>query len=316
MPRPKGSKNKKRNKITKVEHPDKIVCQNIDCLKRGVQQNSINFYNINSTFLAKYPVCKVCLQRTMNPNDVDSVCATLKDMNVAFIKELWRNTCKKSPDNPFGSYMRQINSLPQYSGFTWADSRLESDKPIYGKALFTSENGEDYEDLESDFRITTEMLIRWGKKYTREQYMKLEDFYTKMKESNKIETPQEESYLKKLSIISMKMDIELEEGNYAQAKSLGDLYSKYMADSQFRTMDKTDADKTGGLRNFCSIYAEVESDDFIPPWEYYRKLKGIKQDIVDKTIMHIENFTLKLNKIESMITPPKDTPKLEADEEG
>ena len=114
----------------------------------------------------------------------------------------------------------------------------------------------------------------------------------------------------------MKMDIELEDGNYGQAKSLGDLFSKYMADSQFRAMDKTDADKTGGLRNFGMIYAEVESEGFIPPWETYRKIKGIKQDIVDKTIMHIENFTLKLNKIESMSTPPTDTPKLESDEKG
>jgi hypothetical protein len=71
-----------------------------------------------------------------------------------------------------------------------------------------------------------------------------------------------------------------------------------MADSKFRAMDKTDADKTGGVRNFCTIYSEVEKDGFIPPWEYYKKIKGIAQDIVDKTIMHIENFTLKLNKIE------------------
>jgi hypothetical protein len=79
-------------------------------------------------------------------------------------------------------------------------------------------------------------------------------------------------------------------------------------------MDKTDADKTGGIRSFSTIYAEVEKDGFIPPWEFYRKIKGIKQDIVDKTIMHIENFTLKLNKIEQMTTPPIDTPELEKDE--
>jgi hypothetical protein len=30
--------------------------------------------------------------------------------------------------------------------------------------------------------------------------------------------------------------------------------------------------------------------------------------------MHIENYILKLNKIETMTTPPNDTPKLELDE--
>jgi hypothetical protein len=164
------------------------------------------------------------------------------------------------------------------------------------------------------FDITNEMIIIWGKNHSEEEFMKLEDFYHKMKSANKIETPQDESYLRKLAVISMKLDEELEKGNYGQAKSLGDLFSKYMADSQFRAMDKTDADKTGGIRSFGMIYAEVEKDDFIPPWEYYRKLKGITQDTVDKTIMHIENFTLKLNKTESMTTPPLDTPLLELDE--
>lgn len=314
LPRLKGSKNlnKKDSKFSKM--PAKIVCQSPDCGKRGKEQVSGNFYNTNSSFMPKYPVCKTCLQKTMNPNDIQSICKILKDMNVAFIKDLWDNACEKSPDNPFGSYMRQINSLPQYKGYTWSESKMETEKPLYGKALNSTPNDTYKYDIEFD--ITPEMILRWGKKYSKEQYMILEDFYHKMKDSNKIETAQDESYLKKLAVISMKMDIELEDGNYGQAKSLGDLFSKYMADSQFRAMDKTDADKTGGLRNFGMIYAEVESEDFIPPWETYRKIKGIKQDIVDKTIMHIENFTLKLNKIESMTTPPIDTPKLESDEKG
>jgi hypothetical protein len=86
-----------------------------------------------------------------------------------------------------------------------------------------------------------------------------------------------------------------------------------MADSKFRAMDQTDASKTGGLRTFSQIYAEVEKDEFIPPWEEYRKVKGLEQDIVDKTIMHILNYTLKLNKAPQLIEPPEDTPKIEED---
>jgi hypothetical protein len=87
-----------------------------------------------------------------------------------------------------------------------------------------------------------------------------------------------------------------------------------MADSKFRAMDKTEADKTGGIRSFSMIYAEAESPDFIPPWEYYKKIKGISQDIVDKCIMHMENFILRLNRVEKMTTPPVDTPKITQDE--
>jgi hypothetical protein len=110
------------------------------------------------------------------------------------------------------------------------------------------------------------------------------------------------------------MDKALMAGNSGEAKQLGDLFSKYMADSKFRAMDKTDADKSGGIRRFCDIFAEVEKDDFIPPWEKYRKINGAKQDIVDKTIMFILNFMLKFNKSDKLVMPPSDTPKIDNDE--
>jgi hypothetical protein len=87
-----------------------------------------------------------------------------------------------------------------------------------------------------------------------------------------------------------------------------------MADSKFRAMDLTDATKTGGIRGFGQIYAEVEKDGFIPPWEDYAKIKGVDQDIIDKTIMYILNYTLKLNKIPQFIEPPEDTPKIKVDD--
>lgn len=40
------------------------------------------------------------------------------------------------------------------------------------------------------------------------------------------------------------------------------------------------------------------------------KIKGLTQDLVDKCIMHIENFTLRLNRAEKMTIPPSDTPKI------
>jgi hypothetical protein len=292
----------KNSKTVNKKVPQKMICQNPDCDKSGKEQSSINFYNTNSQLLPKYPVCKSCVQKNIDINNMQSVFDILKDMNIAFVKDVWISACENSPDNPFGSYMRQMNSLPQYRGLTWGDSITESKDESFNI---------NYMDI--DFKITPEIVARWGQ-HSKEDYMKLEQFYWDMKERNRIETPQEEIYLKKLAIISTKLDNELAAGNYTQAKALGDLFSKYMADSQFRAIDKTEADKTGGIRTFGQAYAESESEDFIPPWEYYRKLKGISQDIVDKTIMHIENHTLRMNKINIMTEPPSNTPKLEEGE--
>lgn len=248
-----------------------------------------------------FPVHKNCIQQYMGNNkDVGysgKVIDILRMLNRPYIHSSWiKNECN------FGKYLKEL-SLSQNKSLTFRDSEFTN-----GEINKITNEYSGYVDL--DFDVTKEMVLRWGQKYSPEEYNKLEMFYNDMKSKNRIETPQEETYLKKIAVISLKMDIELENGDMDKVKKLGDLLSKYMADSQFRTIDKSEADRTGGLRNFGAIYAEVEQKDHIPPWERFRKIKGLKQDLVDKTIMHIENFTLRLNKIQRMVEPPKDTPKI------
>jgi hypothetical protein len=277
------------------------------------------FYNSKNTLMhldGLSNICKTCLKEKLDVSNIKNVYEVLRSLNLPFIYKYWQKAIASNNDT-FGAYIRMVNGLKQLQNKTWDDS------------IFSDESGEsnqnsnmnNLKDSLDNINIDEEVILRWGTNHEKEDYIKLENFYKEMKDKNCIETPQDEDYLKKLSMISLKMDKELEAGHYDEVKKLGDLYSKYMADSKFRQMDKTEADKTGGIRNFSTIYKEVESDGFIPPWEYYRKLKGISQDIVDRTIMHIENFTLRLNKVSIMTEPPADTPKLipedyEANEEG
>lgn len=292
---------------------EKMICVG-EC-KRDLSLN--NFYNSNSPIFpnGKANICKKCIQDMINIKDMQTVYDVLQILDLPFLYDYWQSAKRSNEKNPWGSYIRMCNSkLNEFSGKRFKDSIFNSE----GSTTIEKEDVFTFDDIEKnllqEFRPTKEMLLRWGTKYEAEQYIRLENFYKDMKDKNKIETPQEEDYLKKLAVISMKMDEELEKGNYSQAKSLGDLFSKYMADSKFRATDKSEADKTGGIRTFSSIYAEVESDDFIPPWEHYRKIKGLTQDIIDKCIMHMENFTLRLNRVEKMTEPPKDTPKLDQSE--
>ena len=296
----------------------KIKCQG-ECKRELIETN---FYQSNSPLFNnnnhRVNICKQCISKMIDYTNINSVYSVLQALDIAFLYDYYDIARQKNPKNPFGKYITMANSMPQIKSLRYKDSIFE--KSMNDECTYLE--GDDAEiyidklakDLLKDFRPTKDMLIRWGTKYNPEQYLKLENFYHDMKDKNTIETPQEEDYLKKLAVISMKMDEELESGNYTQAKSLGDLFSKYMADSKFRAMDKTEADKTGGIRNFSTIYAEAESPDFIPPWEHYRKIKGLSQDIVDKCIMHMENFILRLNRVEKMTTPPIDTPKITQDE--
>lgn len=279
-------------------------------------KNVTDFYVSGNKFDAdgRFGVCKPCLKKNIDYSNMQTVKDALLQMNRPFIASIWKSAIEEATlkrQDIFGLYIKTIQ-LKKFKDLTWNDSVLNelTSKLVQEEDLTVEKNTHN-----TIFEVTSEMIMRWGSNYEQLDYAKLEDFYQKMKTSNKIETPSDETYLKKLSVISLKMDKELEKGNYGQVKQLGDLFSKYMADSKFRASDKTEADKTGGIRNFSTIYAELEKDDHIPPWEEFRKVKGISQDLVDETIMHIENFTLRLNKIERMTSPPSDTPKVELDDE-
>lgn len=297
-----------KNKVEDKKETIKKVCNR--CKK---EKPITNYYNSTSPmFDGKVPICKSCIKELIDYNNISSIYDLLQTMDIPFLYDYYEKA-KEGDKDTFGNYIRMCNSLPQIKNLHWKDSCFDENGNRQ-RDTFSFDKAE--QELLNEFKPTREMLIRWGTKYTPEQYIKLENFYNDMKEKNIIETPQEEDYLKKLAVISMKMDEELENCNYSQVKQLGDLFSKYMADSKFRATDKSDTDKTGGIRSFSAIYAEVESDDFIPPWEHYRKIKGVDQDIVDKVIMHMENFILRLNKVEKMTEPPSDTPKIEKDEIG
>nr|WP_156736239.1 hypothetical protein [Mycobacterium sp. E3298] len=299
-----GRKRKTDTTNNENTHQICIKCKKNKSLKSDYYSTVSNLYPNGN-----YPVCKACVQEKL-PQEVDPldknyltvVHGILLELNKPYLHSLWLSSIEEANRrgwNTFNCYMKNIQL--NHKDYTWKNSDL-GDK--------SSEQSDDNTQVSINFKVTQDILIRWGQNYTVDDYVKLEDFYHNMKKMNKIETPQEETYLKKLAVISVKMDQELESGNYGQVKQLGDLFSKYMADSKFRAMDKSEVDKTGGIRSFGAIFAECESEGHIPPWEQFRKIKGLTQDLVDKTIMHIENFTLRLNKIERMVEPPSDTPKI------
>jgi hypothetical protein len=283
------------------------------CLTCQIEKTLDKYYLSNNEFHKsdnRFPVCKICIGKQIDYENIETVYDILTQMNRPFLAATWNSSIietNKTNKDLFGTYYKNV--ILNYKELTWKNSQFEKSTKENNNVIAQSEQ-KSFSKNDFKFSVTEEMVIRWGSNYETDDYIKLEDFYHTMRMSNRIETPQEETYLKKLAVISLKMDQELDEGNYGQVKQLGDLFSKYMADSKFRAMDKTEADKTGGIRNFGTIFAEVEKDSHIPPWEEYRKIKGLTQDIVDKTIMHIENFTLRLNKIERMAEPPEDTPKI------
>lgn len=290
-------------KNTTIPKPQ-IGRDHIQCQRCGKLKVNKSFYASNSKSVPKYPVCKTCLADIIDIGDIQTVYDVLQDMDVIFVRDIWKDKKDNHPTTAFGHYLRQVSTLKQYSGKRWSDSDFEQDE-------------EDYDfDVDFSFDISREVRMRWGKQKNSHSYYHLEEFYHNMKRDNKVETAQEEAYLIKIAKLNLEIDVAFEAHDWDTAKKLGDLFSKYMADSEFRASDKTDADKSGGVRTWSQAYAEMEREDFIPPWEsHFAKIFKVGQDIIDKTIMYILNAYFKNKNIPTMEEPPMDTPKVDGGDE-
>ena len=85
-------------------------------------------------------------------------------------------------------------------------------------------------------------------------------------------------------------------------------YQKLLQSSGLRPIDKLGEQKPWDERSFSQIFEEIEKDGFIKPAPIKEN-----QDIVDKTIQYIMNYTLKLLNQQILTEPPIDTPKIDGD---
>ncbi len=229
----------------------------------------------------------------------------LRQLDLPFLDDIYNNATDTKGDT-IGHYFRMLNSLPQYQGLTWNDSNYQ-EVNVENDESYTNKDKENYADKRSDgFVITSEMFHRWGDKYDKDAIMDLEKFYNDMHMTHSIVTPQHEKALVMICKLQYQLDEHLEnEDMTAFAKAHGE-YQKLLQSSGLRPIDKVGGDEATGMRSFSQIFEEVERDGFIKPTSVKEN-----QDIVDKTIQYIMNYTLKLLNQQALTEAPIDTPKVD-----
>jgi hypothetical protein len=161
------------------------------------------------------------------------------------------------------------------------------------------------------FKITPAMVLKWGGGYGEQDLFQLEQFFVDMDNGNSITTPQHKEQLKLLCKVNLEQNKALEEKRFGEFKTLNGQYNKILQDSGFRPIDTKVGGESVGIRTFSQIWEEIEKDGFIEPYPYEEK-----QDIIDKTIMYMGNYTRKLLNMQSMSEPPDDTPLVDEGEEN
>lgn len=270
------------------------VCSKCQKEKRVTE----DFYLASSTLIhsdSRLGICKDCLDSIIDYDNPQTLINAMRGIDRPFLRDEYEGSKQSNKNKPFREYMRRL-AMRQNRNLTYDDSEFEPSSNYKPKKNL---NG-----ISNTKDVNDEMVIKWGSNYSQEDINKLEQFYNDMIEANEITTPQHKAQLKLLCKLELEQNKALENGNIRDFKDINTQYNKLMENSGFRPIDRQGGDESTGLRTFSQIWEEIEKDGFIKPVEIEEH-----QDIVDKTIMYMSNYTRKLLNMQSLDAPPPDTPK-------
>ena len=155
---------------------------------------------------------------------------------------------------------------------------------------FAEQNADLGVDIAAD--LTTEdkkyLLIKWGKAYTPEEWVKLEELYNAMMESYAIQSAGHIDSLKLLCKTSLKSNQLLDLGDVDGAQKMIKMYDSLMKSGKF-TAAQNKAEQGEYVDSISQLVAVCEKEGFIP--RYYIDKPG---DRVDETIADLKGYTRSL----------------------
>lgn len=285
---------------------DKKVC--ITCERERPMRE---FYVSNSRLFkdGRVNMCKSCVKNDLDELNLPSIKRILRELDRPYIESIW-NQCLESEKDTLGWYLRQVSTLPQYKDLTYEDSVQETSQKSFNAVKSESVEYPELETKElvkeTGFEVSNDLRLKWGVGYNDFEYMKMEDYWKKMRASNDISTPQSLENLEILAKLKIEMNRLIADKDYQNFERVSRQYANIMKDSGIRPIDKASSAESQGIRTFGQIFEEVEKDGFILPPPITES-----QDIVDATILYLLRYNQKLFNQEQMVEAPADTPKVE-----
>jgi hypothetical protein len=248
--RPKGTKT--RNKS------EKKICD--DC-KKSLPIN--NFYNTNSTLSTdgKLNICKKCIEKTIDPNNIETIYKILQLMDIPFLYTYWQTAKMSSPENPWGAYIRMANSkINEFKTYTWKDSIFENSEtrninnPIDSRKIYSEE---------------------WNGFYTQSDINYLNNYLKGLHEDFKIITTSHKDYAKKICCASLAVNKAYQDmlngvtGADKRYKDLQATFDTLSKSAQFS--ENTRSNINAGISSISQIVDKVETKTWIYEPEDFKK---------------------------------------------
>jgi hypothetical protein len=279
MARTKGSKNKI------VPQKSKIKCVG-ECGRELVEDS---FYRTKSKFFpdGRINICKDCIKKMINYDDINTVYSVLQIINVPFFYDIWEKCLENV--NPIGQYLRQANSgINSFKGATWRDS------------IFTEQGSSiesDYSDSKKRKHSINDMTIeqleeKWGYGYSEEEMFFFEKKYRKLIDSYGEKTSLHTEALITYIRFRVKEEMATADGDSVNADKWAKLADKASERAKITVQQLSKSDISGGVDLMPQLFEAVEEKSGII--STLPILKEQPYDDADLIIWAIINYTQRL----------------------
>lgn len=166
-----------------------------------------------------------------------------------------------------------------------------TDNTFLGTEDYFAEQNSEYDiDIAADLTDDDKryLLLKWGKSYTPEEWVKLEQLYNEMMQSYDIQSAGHIDNLKLLCKTSLKSNQLLDIGDVDGAQKMLRMYDSLMKSGKF-TAAQNKAETGEYVDSISELVAICEKEGFIP--RYYIDQPG---DRVDETIADLKGYTRSL----------------------
>lgn len=233
-----------------VETPKKLVCT-----KCGKEKTSTrNFYISHSPIYEfnRIPVCKDCILERYEvlknhyKDEIKAVYHICMNFDIYFNRDLitscYSQMANDGIDNLLKTYFSKVNSLKQYKKLTSLDSDTLIEESVPKKVQEESESkkGEETENPldKGEFEITSEIIKRWGRNFSDEDYFFLEATYNDFTTVYDARTPAQKLIFRQIAKSLLQSEKALKEGNIAGFEKMNTLVSKLMGDNNIKPIQE------------------------------------------------------------------------------
>jgi hypothetical protein len=264
-----------------------------DCEKRLATKN--NFYNTNSPLSkdGKMDLCKKCLSKMIDINDINTVYKVLQLMDIPFYFDYWEKAKIKTPKNPWGSYIRQANSgINEFKNATYNNSVF---KPNSEEEIDTNMNEETKNKRETGISILKD---KFGYGYPEDEYFLFEKKYQDLRPSFQLLTTMHEECLREYCINKVKEGLAKAKGNFKEAKEWASMAKDVANSGKLNPSQMSKADLSGGLDTFGQLAKMVGETDRGEILKILPMFAEAPKDKVDITMWHYINYVRDLKGME------------------